>query len=194
MVKSKGSMTSAMFAKNSEELFDSRSDEGLSYMEMDGNPELGFASVEDYERAIKSFTTTSVPWRHPEGEVQEKRTRALDVELERQNYNDEIRLGVSLSDDVLETYEVGATINQKGISSWSAKSYVADGYAIDAQSDFGGNAVVFVMQNGTRKGGDTHEMSIYPHEAEVTLSSKSSQVITKKRTENGIIYIYVEEV
>lgn len=117
----------------------------------------------------------------------------LDAWASAGSYDGTLYRGVAVDDTTLKKLTKGTEINQLGLSSWSSSYNVAHSFAdISADSGGGKNRVLFVM-NGTRKGRSIADQSSLS-ESEVLVSAQSSQVITKKRRERGIITIYVDEV
>lgn len=98
--------------------------------------------------------------------------------------------GIGVDRKTLDNLKVGATIDQKGISSWSRHLDTADNFAYSGTGN-ATNPVIFRMRGSSQ----ARDISSYnKHEAEVLLSSKSEQVITRVTRKNGIMYIDVEEV
>ena len=85
--------------------------------------------------------------------------------------------------------EVGAVVDQMGISSWSKDKAVAEQF-----STFGDDNQVVLSMDRTKRGRDIEVYSDVRLEREVTISSKSSQVIRKIKRKSGIIFIDLEEV
>lgn len=118
------------------------------------------------------------------------RAQRLDRWLDAGDYSGEVYRGVNVKADRLDSYQVGATISQRGISSWSTDIEVAD--AFSSYNDY--SRVVFHM-SGTSHGRPIWDIpGNNPSEREVTISSQSTQTITARRTrKNGIIDIWLKE-
>lgn len=125
----------------------------------------------------------------PIGEETVKMAHEFDTWLDSGSYNGKIYRGINLTDDQVSSLEVGAVVDQMGISSWSKDKAVAEKF-----STFGDDNQVVLSMDRTKRGRDIEAYSDVRLEREVTLSSKSSQVIRKIRRKSGIIFIDLEEV
>lgn len=187
MVKSKPSMTASKAGKQEGE-------PNGPWLIGDIVPSKGFSTQAQYESAVKSFTTQSRWFRHPDGPYEEERTERLDAALDAQSCPYKIFRGVAVQDSDLALMQPGAVIDMNGIASWSTSVVVARGFAYDNQDSFGGNRVVFVM-DGTSHGADISSISTNPHEKEVATSSRSRQVVEQVigNKESDYITIVVKE-
>lgn len=90
--------------------------------------------------------------------------------------------------------EVGETINQKGLSSWTASQILGESFATDTARD--GESVLFVLESGTKKGADVSALkgAGRRRETETLISKKSKQVVTSTEYKNGVKYVRLKEV
>lgn len=171
MVKSKPSMTESRAGKQ-------ESEPNGPWLIGNVVPSKGFSTRAQYESAVKSFTTQSRWFRHPDGPYEEERAERLDAALDSQSCPYKIFRGVAVQDADFVLMRPGAVIDMNGIASWSTSADVARNFAYDNQESFGGVRVVFVM-DGTAHGADISGISTKPYEKEVATSSGSRQVVEK---------------
>lgn len=102
--------------------------------------------------------------------------------------------GLKMSFADLENIEDGDVISQKGISSWTPSTILSEGFATNQAYD--GASVIFVLDNGTKKGADISALKGKgrSRERETLISKTAKQKVLSKEWINDICYIKVEEV
>ncbi len=104
----------------------------------------------------------------------------------------EIYRGMNVDANTLASFQEGAEIDMRGMSSWSSKAATADMFAHHGGS--GGNPVVF-RASGTKKGTSITHVSVYGEgEGEVLVSGKAKWRVKKvTQGSDGVTYVDVDE-
>ncbi len=100
--------------------------------------------------------------------------------------------GLHLTPQVIDTFDVGKTVDMKGIASWSSDELVANDFAHNNKKP-NEEEVIFVCNNGTKKGASITQLAEWAEEAEVLVSNKANYKVLKKYQNGKRIYIEVEE-
>lgn len=101
--------------------------------------------------------------------------------------------GITVDDETLASFQIGQTINQRGISSWTTIENTAKNFG--AENEKTPNKVIFVETEGTKHGRDVTEMSLAKNmdKNEVLQSAKAEQEIEKIENRGNVTYIFVRD-
>jgi hypothetical protein len=101
--------------------------------------------------------------------------------------------GMHLTQEQIDSFNVGEYKDMNGLSSWTSEELIANDFA-EHNKKIGEQEVIFISKNGTNKGASITQLAHWEEEGEVLVSSEATYRVTNKYTKGKRTYIEVEEI